>query len=279
MNPTNPHTSQTSSSWQTRYTFSGKEKDEETGYSYFGARYYDSDLSIFLSVDRFTDKYPSLTPYQYAGNNPVIFVDPTGDTIRLADGQSKEFVAAYNQAIEKLKTTERGLELYNNLQNSTQVFIVRENKEGDKNENSFNPSNTVTINNSTGERNETNHGGTIIWNITGGLVPVQTNEKSSVSQLQGGGIYSLFHEMAHAEDQHFGRLTNLDDNHNWNNTGLKESEWSATHTENIIRSQMGDLLRTHYFRTNNKGSGPSLFKFKTKGFESVYKPGYFYKRF
>ena len=34
-----------------RYTFSAKEKDTETGLSYFGARYYSSDLSIWLSVD------------------------------------------------------------------------------------------------------------------------------------------------------------------------------------------------------------------------------------
>ncbi len=47
---------QTSTSWQTPYTFSGKEKDSETGYSYFGARYYDSDLSVWLSVDPLADK-------------------------------------------------------------------------------------------------------------------------------------------------------------------------------------------------------------------------------
>ena len=34
-----------------RYTFSAKEKDSETGLSYFGSRYYSSDLSIWLSVD------------------------------------------------------------------------------------------------------------------------------------------------------------------------------------------------------------------------------------
>ena len=42
-----------------RYTFSAKEKDDETQYSYFGARYYDSDLSVWLSVDPMSDKYPS----------------------------------------------------------------------------------------------------------------------------------------------------------------------------------------------------------------------------
>ncbi len=65
-------------SFNSRYTFSAKEKDIETGYSYFGARYYTSDLSIWLSVDPLSDKYPSMSPYLYCANNPVILVDPDG---------------------------------------------------------------------------------------------------------------------------------------------------------------------------------------------------------
>ena len=38
-------------------TFTGKERDSETGFSYFGARYYDSDLMTgWLSVDPLADK-------------------------------------------------------------------------------------------------------------------------------------------------------------------------------------------------------------------------------
>ena len=63
-------------------TFTGKEKDAETGYSYFGARYYDSDLSgLFLSVDPMADKYPSISPYAYCVWNPVKLVDPNGREI------------------------------------------------------------------------------------------------------------------------------------------------------------------------------------------------------
>ena len=41
----------------------GKERDSETGFSYFGARYYDSDvLTAWLSVDPMADKYPALSP-------------------------------------------------------------------------------------------------------------------------------------------------------------------------------------------------------------------------
>jgi RHS repeat-associated protein len=71
--------------YDSRYTFSAKEKDDETQYSYFGARYYDSDLSVWLSIDRFADKYPNLSPYNYCAWNPIKYIDPTGDTIGVTD--------------------------------------------------------------------------------------------------------------------------------------------------------------------------------------------------
>ena len=62
-------------------TSSGKEKDSETGYYYFGARYYNSDLSLWLSVDPMSDKYPNLSPYNYCAWNPMKLADPTGKEI------------------------------------------------------------------------------------------------------------------------------------------------------------------------------------------------------
>ncbi len=63
-------------------SFTGKERDEETGYSYFRARYMDHEiLTSFLSVDRYADKYPSISPYAYCAWNPIKLIDPTGDTI------------------------------------------------------------------------------------------------------------------------------------------------------------------------------------------------------
>ncbi|MBR5831650.1 MAG: hypothetical protein IKY79_03450, partial [Bacteroidales bacterium] len=53
-------------------SFTGKERDSETGFSYFGARYYDSDiLTGWLSVDPMADKYLGLSPYAYCAWNPV----------------------------------------------------------------------------------------------------------------------------------------------------------------------------------------------------------------
>ena len=69
---------QRTSSYHERYTFTGKEKDSETGYYYFGARYYNPDLSLWLSVDPMADKYPSLSPYNYCAWNPMKLIDPDG---------------------------------------------------------------------------------------------------------------------------------------------------------------------------------------------------------
>ena len=61
------------------YTFSAKERDSETSYSYFGSRYYSSDLSIWLSVDPMAAKYPHQSNYVYCSNNPIMVVDPNGE--------------------------------------------------------------------------------------------------------------------------------------------------------------------------------------------------------
>ena len=59
--------------------FTGKERDEETGYGYFGARYMDHELmTMWLSVDPMADKYPNISPYAYCAWNPVKLVDPDG---------------------------------------------------------------------------------------------------------------------------------------------------------------------------------------------------------
>lgn len=67
----------------------GKEKDYESGFHYYGARYYWSEvLTGWLSVDPMADKYPSISPYAYCAWNPVRLVDPDGNT--MTDFQDKD---------------------------------------------------------------------------------------------------------------------------------------------------------------------------------------------
>ncbi len=73
-----------SPAYTTPYKFNGKEKDPESGYNYYGARYYYDWATIWLSVDPLSDKYPHLTSYNYCANNPVMLVDPDGRDYDLA---------------------------------------------------------------------------------------------------------------------------------------------------------------------------------------------------
>ena len=82
-----------------RYTFSGKEKDEETGYHYFGARYYDSNLGIWLSVDPMAGMYPHQSPYAYCSSNPIMKFDPNGLTDYEVNGKTKKI----NDGVNNLK--------------------------------------------------------------------------------------------------------------------------------------------------------------------------------
>ncbi|WP_417588811.1 SpvB/TcaC N-terminal domain-containing protein [Owenweeksia hongkongensis] len=60
------------------YRFNAKELDHETGNYYYGARYYNPQTSIWLSVDPESARDPHMTPYHFVYNNPVMFVDPNG---------------------------------------------------------------------------------------------------------------------------------------------------------------------------------------------------------
>ena len=64
--------------WNTPYLFNAKEFDEETGMYYYGARYYDPRLSLWMSTDPMQEKYSHINTYCYAFNNPLNFVDLHG---------------------------------------------------------------------------------------------------------------------------------------------------------------------------------------------------------
>lgn len=62
-----------------RYRYTGKERDEETGFTYHGARYYAPWLGRWISSDPIGISR-GLNLYQYAGACPTCFVDPSGLT-------------------------------------------------------------------------------------------------------------------------------------------------------------------------------------------------------
>ncbi|MDR1876024.1 MAG: RHS repeat-associated core domain-containing protein [Flavobacteriaceae bacterium] len=92
--------------WNTPYKFNSKELDDETGLYYYGARYYDSKVSVWLSVDPLAGYNPifetehyidgqhnggvyndkNLNVYGYAYQSPVKWMDPNGKQVVAVHG-------------------------------------------------------------------------------------------------------------------------------------------------------------------------------------------------
>ncbi len=72
-----------------RYRYTGKERDEETGLNYHGARYYAPWLARWTAVDPLESKYAGLSPYNYCIGNPVMYHDPDGRQVGGGDDKSK----------------------------------------------------------------------------------------------------------------------------------------------------------------------------------------------
>ena len=72
-----------------RWRYSGKEEQKALN-SYlplidYGARMYDPTIARWMSVDPMAEKYYPLSPYNYCLGNPIILVDPQGDTLKIND--------------------------------------------------------------------------------------------------------------------------------------------------------------------------------------------------
>ena len=107
-----------------RFKFTGKERDAESGFDYFGARYYASDLSVWLSVDPLSILYPNLSPYAYCDNNPIYYTDPDGRTI--VPHGSPAFKAQFKKDLEMLSKTDRGKEIVAFLQSPAFQISIHE---------------------------------------------------------------------------------------------------------------------------------------------------------
>lgn len=59
------------------YWYSGKEQDKMTGFYYYGARYYSSNLYRWLNPDPL-GSVDGLNLYAFVGGNPITYTDPSG---------------------------------------------------------------------------------------------------------------------------------------------------------------------------------------------------------
>lgn len=110
------------------YLYNAKELDAESGLYYYGARYYNPHLSIWISTDPMMEKYPGVSPYNYTLLNPVKMVDPDG-----RESFISKFVSTVNKKyenfIDRNAPSEKSLNLFNkgneNALNSVHVGEVQ----------------------------------------------------------------------------------------------------------------------------------------------------------
>jgi RHS repeat-associated protein len=94
------------------------EFDEENSMYYFHARYYNPPT--FISRDPLFEKYPFMSAYAYAMNNPLKYIDPTG-----MEGEVTDLVAA-----DKARGTNHTEQLTQSLSEITGLNVTTENRDG-----------------------------------------------------------------------------------------------------------------------------------------------------
>ena len=192
------------------YKYNGKELDRHHGLDWYdyGARWYDGGR--FNTMDRFAEKYPSLTPYGYCAGNPINYIDINGDSIWITyrgndyryhdgafynkdgsvyNGKIKGFLAQGFMALNTLRNTAEGAAMISELQSSTNNFTIvkgdsrfipTSSHKSHANQLKTDPAQTMTfqalIDN--GIDFSGGSGGTIFWNPMGVVLPTTSGVES-----------------------------------------------------------------------------------------------------
>jgi hypothetical protein len=172
---------------------------------------------MWLSVDPMSDKYPSMSPYNYCANNPVIIKDPDGKDIIIYDENNRKVatITKYGTTFEKgMDKNNKAYQNYkaseNYLKGKTDVFdllIKSDSKVNIRMGNSNTATNGKTarqLPNGKMAANEVN----IIWDPKSNLVIPQGGENSPA--------INLFHECIHARNMVSDFKTFQTNHHNTN---------------------------------------------------------------
>lgn len=241
------------------YKYNTKELERSFGlemYDY-GARQHDPQLGRFWQMDRFSEKYYSLSPYSYGANNPAINIDVNGDSIfvtALIDNESRKTLTMhYGQIDGKWGLINNG-KIYNGggAKKITEALNdIRTGGEfgasyiGDLVKGEYN----VTIFEHSG-RNTTQGSDIYADPDYPQLAPTESGTKAIPFRITLG--HELDHASNHAKGITFGNWTSVSGPEG--KRAISQSEISATHIENRIRAEQGLPLRTHYARYIGDGS-------------------------
>lgn len=233
------------------------------------------DIARFLTADRFAEKYEVMSPYHYAANNPIKYIDVNGDSIWVsisttvigANGESTIQTTNYYYG-QDANGTWGFIDPSGNLYSGNNQFVNDVSSSLSSLQSGGNAGNALVLGLAGSSDNvmilQSNGGNSEFQDPNNPQYDsyVRYNPNAS-SPFQGQNYVSLGHELAHTQDRFNGTL----DQNTWfnvtNQSGQSQSipyaEIYATHIENQIRSENGLPLRTHYaVDAYGNGSGPSI---------------------
>ena len=215
------------SSYDERYKFTGKERDVESGYDYYGARYQIVPLGIWGSPDPLLDKTIHMSSYMYCNGNPIKFIDPDGRIILFAPGVSESFKSDFKQAVSYMK--QNGISgMLIQLMTSPNVYFLSEGIESNSNE--FNP-NTKTI----------------TWNSRLGIITDNLYEMSPVEALNHEIDHAWGYETNPVQQKMLGKIED-------SNYGNLEEKRVIMGSEQETAQKLGKLKPGEVTRNNHNGS-------------------------
>ena len=257
------------------YKFNGCEFIEMHGYDVtdLGNRGVHHATNRFTTMDRFCEKFPWQSPYVFAGNNPVNYVDVMGDSIWIcyndANGQQQRML--YTQGMN-YKGDDSVIEeqinslnaMYNTKNGATVLSVLSASK------NHFNVTNGQSADGTVGFVGNEAGGGTLLMNNNNGLEYISHDMFHAFQHENGQGGRSIFNEVeAYLFSDGIVTQHSLDNNiTSIRNSGaaIDESSMSITY-----QNAYGILYNKSSFSKNDFIKAVKLFKtHSTKNANAIY---------